>query len=103
MSTFYVLPPRTIIGERFAGYLATLFPGLRWESTRWSDLGETLGRVAATHGDVYVVYREELQPGDDLRQALHDGFGAEAGDDVIEVRAGLQPGELTTRRWRLDG
>jgi len=103
MSTFYVLPPRTVLGERFATYLAALFPGLRWESKRWPELGEALGRVAQDHADVYIVYREELQPGEDVRQALHDGFGAEAGDEVIEIHSGLQPGELVTRRWRLAG
>lgn len=101
MSTFYVLPPRPIIGERFAAYLATVFPGLRWESRHWPELGEVLGSVAADRADVYVLYREELSPGEDVGQALHDGFGAEAGDEVVEIRAGLTLGELTTRRWRL--
>jgi hypothetical protein len=101
MSTFYVLPPRPIIGERFAAYLGALFPGLRWDSHRWPELGEMLGSIAGDSPDVYVLYREELSPGTDVGQALHDGFGAEAGDEVIEIRADAQPGELRTRRWRL--
>ena len=32
-----------------------------------------------------------------------DGFGAEAGDEVVEVRAGPKSGELTARRYRLEG
>jgi hypothetical protein len=101
VSTFYVLPPRPVIGERFAAYLGTLFPGLRWESKRWPELGEMLGNAAADHADVFVLYREELSAGTDVGQALHEGFGAEAGDEVVEIRAGAEPGQFMTRRWRL--
>ena len=30
MATFYVLPPRPFLGEWYAGYLRTCFPGLDW-------------------------------------------------------------------------
>jgi len=103
LSTFYVLPPRAIVGERFAAYLTALFPGLHWDRQRWSELGDVLGRVAAEQTDVYVVYREELDPGADVQQALHEGFGAEEGDEVVEVRASSPAGELLARRWRLAG
>lgn len=100
MATFYLLPPRPVIGERFAAYLGHLFPGLDWSRTQWPDLGETLGAVAAERPDVFVVYREEL--GDvDVPQALRDGFGAETGDEVVEIRTGLKPGELVNRRWQV--
>ena len=101
MATFYLLPPRPVLGERFAAYLGTLFPGLDWNTARWPELGELLGSAAAGRPDVFVVYREELAPNADLPQALRDGFGAEPGDDVVEVRTGLKPGELVARRWRL--
>jgi hypothetical protein len=101
MSTFYLLPPRPVVGERFATYLGTLFPGLDWGTTRWSELGDVIGAVVADRPDTYVVYREELAPGADLPQALRDGFGAEPGDEVVELRAGLKPGELSARRWQV--
>ena len=40
MSTFYVLPPRPVLGERFAGYLKTLFPGLDWNQAAWTELAD---------------------------------------------------------------
>jgi len=55
----------------------------------------------AARADVHVVYREELPDGEDAGRALADGFGAEPGDDVIELRVADRPGELAVRRWRV--
>jgi len=30
-----------------------------------------------------------------------DAFGAEAGDEVVEIHATGRPGELSARRWRM--
>jgi hypothetical protein len=98
MSTFYLLPPRPYLGEHFAGYLQGLFPGLHWDSAVWANLAEGLAAAATCHAGVYVVYREELPEGEDPARALADGFGAEPGDEVIELRAG-RPGEWAVRRW----
>jgi hypothetical protein len=101
MSTFYLLPPRPLLGARFAAYLRTLFPGLDWSAAGWPDLAELLGAAASHHADVYVIYREDLPEGEEPARALADGFGAEAGDEVVEVCTGPTPGALTTRRWQL--
>jgi hypothetical protein len=103
VSTFYLLPSRPALGERFAGYLKTLFPGLDWGSQRWSELADALADVAGKQPDVYVVYREELPEGEDTTSALSDGFGALAGDEVVEILSGEKPSELSTLRWRLGG
>lgn len=104
MSTFYVLPPRRILGARFAGYLGGIFPGLRWTTTAWNHLADTLTTtVIANQSDVYVVHREELPEGEDTAQALAIGFGAEPGDEVVEVRPGTRLGEMIVRRWRMGG
>jgi hypothetical protein len=103
MATFYLLPPRQLLGQRLADYLHTLCPGLPWTNTVWTDLADLLRSAIARHPDVYVVHREELPPGEDPARALLDGFGAERGDEVIEVRPGLRPGEMITLRWSLDG
>jgi hypothetical protein len=95
MATFYLLPPRPLLGEQLGGFLAGLFPGLDWGAALRSGLVESLGEAAARHEGVYVVFREELPDGEDLARALIDGFGAEAGDEVVEVRAGA------ARRWRV--
>ena len=100
MSCFYLLPSRPELGERFASYLKDLFPGLDWPSSAWTDLAENLGAAAGRTPDVFVVYREELPEGEDPTTALTDSFGAEAGDEVVEVLPG-KPGELRTRRWKL--
>lgn len=101
MSKFYVLPPRLLLGERFAAYLGTLFPGLSWDAADRNVLAEMLSAAVGRHPDVFVVFREELAD-EDPQQALCDGFGAETGDEVIEVRVSARPGELTTRRWQVD-
>jgi hypothetical protein len=100
MSTFYLLPPRPVLGERFARYLSQLFPGLEWSSACWSDLADVLGAAAGQHADVFVVYRDEIPDGEDIARGLKEGFGAEADDEVVEIQAGQRPGEVSVRRWR---
>ncbi len=102
MSTFYLLPPRPYLGEHFAGYLQTLFPGLHWDRAVWANLAEGLAAAATCHPGVYVVYREELPEGEDPARALADGFGAEPGDEVIELRVAGRPDELAIRRWHIN-
>jgi len=101
MSTFYLLPPRPCLGEHFAAYLTGLFPGLRWDSAVWANLAEGLAAAATCHTDVYVVYCEELPEDEDPARALADGFGAEPGDEVIELRVADRPDRLAVRRWRV--
>jgi hypothetical protein len=96
MATFYVLPPRPFLGRCYATYLQTLFPGLAWDDDACSDLADRLSAVAAGRQDVYLVYREELPEDDDLARGLADAFGAEPGDEVIEVCPGRD-----ANRWRL--
>jgi hypothetical protein len=103
VSTFYLLPPRPHLGQRFAEYLEGLFPGLTWDSGVWANLADGLAAAATARPDVFVVYREELPDGEEPARALADGFGAEPGDEVVEVRAPQGPGELAVRRWRLGG
>jgi hypothetical protein len=99
MATFYLLPPRPFLGERFAGYLKTVFGGLEWSSRSWIDLAERLGEAVEEHPDVYVVYREDLPEGEDPALALTTGFGAETGDEVIEVQLAGRREAMTSRRW----
>ncbi len=104
MSLFYVMPPRPVLGDCLAGILHAFFPGLAWDAATRSSLADWLGSAAIELGgadDVYVVHREDLPAGEALRQALENGYGAREGDEVVEVRPGARPGEMTTRRWRL--
>jgi hypothetical protein len=102
MSTFYVLPPRPVVGERFAGFLQLVFPGLQWDAPLRTHLADALGEAALSHPDVYVVYREDLPSGESVARALVHAFGAEAGDEVIEIRPAGRGAELTAARWRVE-
>jgi hypothetical protein len=106
MALFYLLPPRPFLGERVAGFLQTFLPGLDWDGARRPELAEVFTDALSARrpggADVYVVYREDLPAGEAPARALVDGFGAEAGDEVVEVRPGPRPGEVLTRRWRVE-
>ena len=82
MSTFYVLPPRRIVAERFGDFLKSMLPG-DWPRDNLADVLESL---LLAHADVYVVWREDLPAGGHLMALLVQGYGAEDGDEVIEVR-----------------
>jgi hypothetical protein len=96
MATFYVLPPRPLLADHLTRSLEGWLPALPAadrvgrELADW--LAEELGRVA----DAYIVHREELPDGEPLSAALSEAFGAEPGDQVIEVGAGDR-----VRVWRL--
>lgn len=98
MSVFYVLPPRPLLADHLAEYLGAWLPGLDWDGATRANLTEALRAAATCRPDVYLVFREELPDGLTTSQALVDGFGAETGDDVIEVRTGLTP---AARRWQI--
>src|SRR5436853_559110 len=101
VSTFYLLPPRPLLGQCFADYLHDLFPGLTWNRADWSRLADGLSAAVAGRSDVFVIHREELPEDADVATALVECFGAEAGDEVVEVRAGKGFEEMASRRWRL--
>jgi hypothetical protein len=100
MSIFYLLPPRPFLGDRFATFLQSLFPGLDWDSAERSNLADLLA-AAAGRTDVYVVYRDDLPREEPAASALIHAFGAEPGDEVVEVRPSAS-GETIARRWRVE-
>lgn len=103
MSTFYLLPPRPVLGRCVADALIAAIPGLDWTSRESIDLADLFSAALARRPDAYVVYREELPEGEEPGQALIHGFGANVGDDVVELRAGIKLGEVRARRWRVGG
>jgi hypothetical protein len=96
MAIFYLMPPRQALGQRFGDFLSAVFPGLSWKRGAWSDLAEILGSAAGVHPGVYVVFREDLADEFDPEESLGRDFGAEAGDDIIEVHS-----TLAIRRWKM--
>lgn len=99
MSTFYVLPARPALGDHLADCLQSLLPGLQWTSAARTRLTEWLIDAIVTREEVFLVPRDDLPPGESVEEALIHGYGAEAGDEVIEVRV-LDIG-TRTRRWRI--
>jgi hypothetical protein len=102
MSRFYLLPPRPDLGERFAAFLRLLFPGLDWDRGMRLNLADALGEAAGCHAGVIIVYRDDLPAGEPVMRALVDGFGAEPGDEVIEIRPEARGGEIVSRRFHID-
>jgi hypothetical protein len=66
------------------------------------DLADALGAAAGCHDEVIVVYRDDLPTGELVTRALVDGFGAEPGDEVIEIRPTGRGPEVTSRRFLID-
>jgi hypothetical protein len=99
MSTFYVMPSRPLLGRLFGEFLTSLFPGLDWNTDDFPDLGEALGAAARIQPEVYVLFREDLACERDAAMCLVRDFGAEAGDQIIEVEAGEEGPSV--RYWQV--
>ena len=101
MSTFYLLPHRSVLGDFLADSMTALLPGMDWSVADRRRLAESLTENVARRQDVFLVSREDLPPGELPETGLVDGFGAEPGDEVIEVRFAARPGEVVSRRWKV--
>lgn len=96
MATFYLLPARGVLGDHLADALGGCLPGVDWTTTARQRLAELLVLTLELRDEVFLVFRDELPRGAAPESALIDGYGAEPGDEVVEVRPGL-----TSRRWRI--
>lgn len=86
MATFYVLPPRDCLDQSVTELLTKLLPGLPLPADAWSAVTERLAEVASWPSDLFLISRDDLPDGEPVHDALAAGFGAEAGDRVVEVR-----------------
>lgn len=102
MSTFYLLPARSVLADRLADSLQGLLPGLDWNVEARHRLAELVGQTLAMRSDVYIVHRDDLPNHEPPERALVDGFGANPGDEIVEIRHGGRPGEFHSRRWRIN-
>jgi hypothetical protein len=98
MATFYVMPSRQLVGQRYADFLTSLFPDARFAPSEWLDLADSLAGAIAGQGR-YVVHREELDDEMSVRDALLRDFGADLDDDIIEVRFGPGLCQFVHERW----
>jgi hypothetical protein len=102
VATFYLLPSPLFLGRALERQLEELFPGVHWDEESMKELAEHVAAAVARHPATYVIHRHELPDGEDMVQAVVDGFGAEAGDEVIEVRAGKRLGAWHIRRQQVN-
>ena len=100
MATFYLLPPRPVVGEALAWFLQDWLPGLPRLDEQWLALADAVQLAASQRHDVYLIFREDLPDDADAEQALRDGFGAEPGDEIVELRLAAQD-RVRSRSWRL--
>lgn len=96
MATFYLLPGRNAVSDQLVDTVGLFLPGIDWTVADRMRLGEVLLDTLALRDGVYLIFRDELPRGSAPELALIDGYGAEAGDEVVEVRPGLP-----SRRWRI--
>ena len=101
MATFFVLPPRPFIQTALESFLESWFPGLNHAAAAWPEVGDVFDTALAGEASTYVIYRDELAEDGGVERGLRDRFGAEAGDQVIEVRGSPCNGEVRTRTWQL--
>lgn len=100
VATFYILPSRPLVGERLSHLLESWLPGIHCAFSS-EELAEGFGSFLNRQTDSYIVFREDLPLEADPVQALIDGFGAEEGDEVIEVAADFWPADPLARRWQV--
>lgn len=99
MPVFYILPPRSLVSLRLGRFLQSLLPGTEWKRQSLDELVESLGQLMGSESPAYVVHRDDLPAGPALLESLREGYGAESGDEVVEVRLGSQPEEMISQRW----
>jgi len=103
MATFYVLPSRHQLGQRFGEFLQALFPGAPYTTWDWPDLADSLARLVEANGDAFVVHREDLDEALSVRDSLLRQFGAALDDAIIEVEFGPGLYQFLHQRWATEG
>ena len=99
MATFYVLPSRHMLGQRFAEILTSLFPNANYTPWDWPDLAESIGALIEGQGSAHVVYREDIDDRMSVKDALVRSFGAELDDEIVEIYLGAGLTEFVHQRW----
>ncbi len=99
MATFYVLPSRQQLGQRYGELLNSLFPDAQHESHEWLDLADEIASQIERRGDAHVVYREDLDEERSVKDSLVSQFGAALDDTIIEVHFGPGLNQFLYQRW----
>lgn len=103
MATFYVLPSRHLLGQRFSEILTSVFPGAAFAKWDWPDLSESLAALVEGTGNAHVIYREDLDDGLSVKDALMRDFGAALEDEIVEIFFGAGLTQFLHERWATPG
>lgn len=98
MATFYLIPPRECLEQAVAEFLARVLPGLPADPAISEALLAAVEFEANRTDDVYLVHREDLPGSGDVVTDLTVGFGAEAGDRVVEIGSATSTRPAPVRR-----
>lgn len=99
MATFYVLPSRHLLGQRFGELLTSLFPGALSTPGDRPDLAEALAALVEARADAHVVYHEDLDEELSVKDSLLQHCGAALDDEIIEIQFGPGLTQFFHQRW----
>jgi hypothetical protein len=103
MTTFYVLPSRQLLGQRFGEMITAMFPRAQPTPWDWQDLAAALATLVECQADAIVVFREDLDERISVKDALVRDFGAGLSDDIVEVQFGAGLHQVAHQHWSNDG
>jgi hypothetical protein len=103
MATFYVIPPRECLEQAVAEFLNRVLPGLPTDPRVTESILAAVEFEANRVDDVYLIHREDLPGLGRLDHDLREGYGAEPGDQVIEISATVGGCSASMRRSTLPG
>lgn len=96
MATFYLLPPRARLEDALGEIFSQFLPGLPVPVDVWDTVADRLATAGGWPADVFLVPRDDLPADEPVAEALTAAFGAEPGDQVVEVSAATG-----SRTWAL--
>jgi hypothetical protein len=103
MATFYLLPPRSCLDQAIGDVLAGLLPGLPIPAETWETVANEIASAAGWPDDVFLIPRDDLPEGEPVCEALAAAFGAEEGDQVVEVSLARGPAAARSRVLHFPG
>jgi hypothetical protein len=78
MATFYVLPSRHLLGQRFAEILTSLFPDAKYTPWDWPDLAASIAGLIEEQGSAQLDDETiEIELGAELLQFFHVRWATE--------------------------
>ncbi|MGL6076493.1 MAG: hypothetical protein ACRC8S_20250 [Fimbriiglobus sp.] len=87
MSTFLILPAREVMEHHLAAFVSGWLPGVPLPMDLWQTLVNEAVGLPGEHSTHFVIHRGELPGLGSVVEDLIAGYGAEPGDEILEVTA----------------